>query len=41
MIRSFDVSGDGTPLDASISQTGADPSPDAADVELTRERLVP
>ena len=41
MIRSFDVTGDGTPLDASISQTDADPSPDAADVDLTRERLIP
>ena len=41
MIRCFDVAGDGTALDPSISQTDADPSPDAADVDLTRERLVP
>jgi len=37
MIRRFDVTGDGAPLDLSISRTGADPSSDAADVDLTRE----
>ena len=41
MISSFDVIGDGTSLDPSISQTDADPSPDAADVDLTREQLIP
>lgn len=41
MIRRFDVTGGGTPLDPSISQTDADPSPDAADVDLTGERLIP
>jgi hypothetical protein len=41
MVRSFDVTGDGTPLDPSISQTDAHPSPDAADVDLTREPLIP
>ena len=41
MTRSFDLTGDGTPLDPSISQTDADPSPDSADADLTRDRLIP
>jgi hypothetical protein len=41
MIRSVDINGDGTPQDPSISQTGADPSPDAADVDLKGERPIP